>query len=68
MTLADDIINELRQNSGLTVAEITLNIFGRRYPYKQKVSRECQRLVQADRLERRGNGGQGDPFTYYMPR
>jgi hypothetical protein len=27
MTLADDIMNELRQNPGLTVAEITLNIF-----------------------------------------
>ena len=68
MTLADDIINELRQNPGLTVAEITLNIFGRRYPYKQKVSKECRRLVKGGRLERRGNGGQGDPFTYYLPR
>ena len=66
MTLADDIINELRQNPGLTVAEITLNIFGRRYPYKQKVSKECRRLVKGGRLERRGNGGQDDPFTYFL--
>jgi hypothetical protein len=68
MTIADDIMNELRRNPGLTVAEITLNIFGRRNPYKQKVSKECRRLVEAGRLERRGNGRQGDPFTYYLPR
>ena len=68
MTLADEIMNELSQNPGLTVAEITLNIFGRRNPYKQKVSKECRRLVDAGHLERRGNGRQGDPFTYYLPR
>jgi hypothetical protein len=68
MTIADDIMNELRQNPGLTAREITVNIFARRHPYNRKVNIECRRLVEAGRLERRGNGRQGDPFTYYLPR
>jgi hypothetical protein len=68
MTIADDIMTELRQNPGLTVMAITVNIFGRRHPYNWKVNDECRRLVEAGRLERRGNGRQGDPFTYYLLR
>ena len=68
MTIAVDIMNELRRNPGLTVMAITLNIFGRRNPYMQRVNLACRRLVEAGRLERRGKGGQGDPFTYYLPR
>ena len=68
MTIADDIMSELRQNPGLTALAITVNIFGRRHPYNRKVNDECRRLVEAGRLERRGNGRQGDPFTYYLPR
>ena len=68
MTIADDIMTELRQNPGLTAMAITVKIFGRRHPCNRKVNDECRRLVEAGRLERRGNGRQGDPFTYYLPR
>ena len=67
LTTADEVINEVRQHSGLTAMEITLNIFGRRHPYKQSVNGVCRRLVEAGHLERRGKGGPGDPFTYYLP-
>jgi hypothetical protein len=67
MTLAHDIINELRKKSGLTTMEIAVNIFGRRQYYRP-VYQECRRLVVAGHLERRGGGVQGDPFTYYLPR
>jgi hypothetical protein len=66
MTLADDIMNELRKRSGLTAMEIAVSIFGRRQYYKP-VYQECRRLVEAGRLLRRGEGGQDDPFTYYLP-
>jgi len=68
MTLAYDIINKLRQKDGLNAMEITVAIFGRRYPYYKKVNQECRRLVDAGDLERRGKGVQDDPFTYYLPR
>jgi len=68
MALADDIISELRKKPGLTVAEITLHLFGRRYPYANAVRLQCTRLVDAGRLERRGRGGTRHPITYYLPR
>ncbi len=65
MTIADEIINELRQHSGLTALEIAVNIFGRRHPYQQRVNHACR--FDGGRLERRGKGGPGDPFIYYLP-
>jgi hypothetical protein len=53
MTLADDIMNEVRKRPGLTVTEITMSIFGRRHPYTRQVNYRCRRLVDAGRLERR---------------
>jgi hypothetical protein len=67
MTLGDDIIDELRKRSGLTAMEITVNIFGRRSRYNA-VHRTCRGLVDAGHLIKRGEGGQDDPFTYYLPR
>ena len=66
MALVDDIINVVRKEPGLTAMEIAVNIFGRRHPYTQWVNIRCRDLVDADRLERRGKGGPGDPFTYYL--
>jgi hypothetical protein len=67
MALADDIISVLRKKPGLTAMEITLTIFGRRYPHAYLVRYRCRQLVDAGRLERRGKGGQDDPFTYCLP-
>jgi hypothetical protein len=66
MSMADDIMGEVAKNPGLTVREITVNIFRRRQPFQQMVRQECRHLVDAGRLERRGRGGYGDPFKYYI--
>jgi hypothetical protein len=56
MTIADKIMNVLRQHAGLTAIDIAVNVFGRRHPYKQRVNHACRRLVDEGRLERRGKG------------
>jgi hypothetical protein len=66
MTVADDILDEVHRNSGLTATEIAVRVYGRR-SYQQKVSQNCRRLVEAGCLECHGKGGQGDPFTYHPP-
>jgi len=66
MTVADDILDEVHRKSGLTATEIAVRVYGRR-SYLQKVSQNCRRLVEAGCLERRGKGGQRDPFTYHPP-
>ena len=68
MAITDDIINELRKTPGLTTGEIAMNVFGRRYPYYARVHAECQRLIEAGDLERRGKSGKGAPFTYHLLR
>jgi len=68
MAITDDIISEVRENPGLTAMEITLNIFGRRYPHANVVRLQCRLLVDAGRLKRRGKGGPYDPFTHHLPR
>lgn len=65
MTLADNILNEVNRESGLAETEIAVRIFGRRDPNrKRRVNTACRYLVEAGRLDRRGKGGPGDPFTY----
>jgi hypothetical protein len=66
MSMSDDIIDAVRQNSGLTAMEITVQVFGRRHPYKQRVNHECRGLVEAGKLQRCGKGGPGKPFTYFL--
>jgi hypothetical protein len=66
MTVADDILDKVHRQSGLTAAEIAVRVYGRR-SHLQKVTQNCRRLVEAGRLERHGKGGPGDPFTYHPP-
>ena len=68
MAITDDIISAVRESPGLTAMEITLNIFGRRYPHANVVRLQCRLLVEAGRLKRRGKGLQGKEFTYYLAR
>jgi hypothetical protein len=64
MTLADDILSLVTRKPGLTEAEIAKHLFGR-LGYQQRVNSTCRRLVREYRVERRGNGGPGHPFSYH---
>ncbi len=66
MNMADEIMDKVRVNPGLTALEIAVSIFGRRHPFKQRVNQVCRRLVDAGFLDRHGKGGPGDPFTYHI--
>jgi hypothetical protein len=67
MTVADDIMHEVRRKSGRTEDELAALIFGRDNAYQQRVNSTCRKLVADGKLVRRGNGGYSDPFTYHLP-
>ncbi len=67
MALVDDILSLITRQPGLTEAEIAKHLFGN-LGYQQRVNSTCRRLIHEDCIERRGNGGPGDPFTYHRKR
>ena len=67
MSVADDILDEVSSNPGLTESDLVRLLFGRRSAYQQRVNSTCRRLVQEGRLERLGKGGAADPYTYRIP-
>jgi hypothetical protein len=67
MTVADDILDEVKRKSGLTEADIAALLFGRRAGYQQRVNSTCRRLLAEGRIQRQGKGGAADPFTYRIP-
>jgi hypothetical protein len=50
MTVADDILDQVHREAGLTATEIAVRVYGRR-SYQQKVGQNCRRLVETGRLE-----------------
>lgn len=66
MTVADDILREVRAKPGLTTRAIAGLLFDNEAAI-ERVSPVCLRLVESGRLVRRGRGGSSDPFTYYLP-
>jgi hypothetical protein len=66
MTVADDIMHEVRRKSGRTEDELAALIFGRDNAYQQRVNSTCRRLVAERKIVRKGKGG-ADPFTYHLP-
>jgi hypothetical protein len=66
MTVADDVLDEVHRESGLTAVEITIRVYGRRANL-QTVNKNCRDLVEAGLLKRRGKGRAGHPFTYHLP-
>jgi LysR family transcriptional regulator, hca operon transcriptional activator len=62
--LIDDIEKLICRTPGLTATALARVLFGGD-GYNQRVNAECRTLVFARRIERRGRGGPGDPFTYH---
>lgn len=67
MTIADDILDEVRRKAGRTEIELAALIFGRDKAYQQRVNSTCRRLVSERKIVRKGKGGASDPFTYHLP-
>jgi hypothetical protein len=67
MTVADDILHEVRRKAGRTEDELAALIFGRDNAYQQRVNSTCRRLVAEGKIVRKGEGGASDPFKYHLP-
>ena len=65
MLIQKDVIEFLISKcSGRTEIEIAEAIFGDG-AYQQSVNQDCRMLLNEKKVERRGSGGQSDPFKYY---
>lgn len=64
MALMDAVEDLVRQKPGLTEIQIAEAIYGER-AYQQRVNPTCRKLLAEKRVERRGNGYYGDPYTYH---
>jgi hypothetical protein len=62
--LIDDVEKLIRERPGMKATELAMAFYG---PggYHDRIGGLCRQLFQAYRIERRGNGGPGDPFRYY---
>ncbi|KJC59888.1 hypothetical protein UP10_14415 [Bradyrhizobium sp. LTSPM299] len=68
MTVADEIIREIRAQQGRTELELAELLFGPCKAAQQRINPTCRKLVAKGRLVRTGKGGPSDPFTYHLPR
>jgi len=62
--LLDDVERTIRNMPGLTATQIARALYGPN-GYAEQINHGCLALAQVGRIERRGRGGPGDPFTYY---
>jgi len=62
--LLDDIERIICEKPGLTATQIARVLFGAS-GYGERVNHICLALARVGRIERRGRGGPGDPFTYF---
>lgn len=65
-TILERIKERVVERPGLTEAELAQAIFGRD-GYQQRVNSTCRRMIARGEIERRGDGGPADPFTYHLP-
>jgi len=63
VTVAERVEELVREEPGMTEAQLSQALFGDE-GYQQRVNSTCRRLIEAGRIERQGNGGPSDPFTY----
>ena len=66
MTVADDILDQVHREAGLTATEIAVRVYGRR-SYQQKVGQNCRRLVEAGRLNAMAKRPGRSIFTHHPP-
>jgi|CXWL01.1.fsa_nt_gi transcriptional regulator with XRE-family HTH domain len=59
------IVAHVMERPGMTELDLAKVIKGRS-GYQQQVNQECRALVVQGMLERRGQGGRGDPFRYHL--
>ena len=62
---ATRILNAIKKQGGLTELQLAKKLYGRD-AVQQNVNADCRLLVKKGLVERRGAGGRGDPFTYYL--
>ncbi len=62
--LIEDVERLIQETPGLTATALAQRLFGHD-GYHSRVSAEIRALVHVGRVERRGGGGPGDPFTYH---
>jgi predicted transcriptional regulator len=64
MTQIDVLEFLIQKGPGRTEMELAQAIHGDK-AYQQRVNQDCNMLVNAGKVERRGGGGPGDPFRYW---
>ena len=62
--LLDDVERTIHEKPGLTATQIARMLYGAN-GYAEQVNHSCLALTQVGRIERRGRGAPGDPFTYH---
>jgi hypothetical protein len=62
--LIDDLEKLIRDRPEMKATELAMALYGPS-GYYDRIGGLCRQLFQAYRIERRGNGGAGNPFRYY---
>ena len=62
--LIDDVETIIRLKPGLKASQIAAEIFGEA-GYPERVNALLRVLCRVGKIERRGSGGPGDPYTYH---
>lgn len=64
--MLDRLAKLIHDRPGLTATELARELHGDD-GYHERVGGACRVLAQFGKVKRRGNGGPGDPYTYYPP-
>ena len=64
-TLGEVLVFLIEKGPGRTEFELAEAIYADR-AYQQRVNQDCRLLVDRGQIERRGTGGQADPYKYYV--
>jgi len=62
--MLEELERLIRRKPGLTATQLAHALFGDD-GYHERVGAACRTLSFSGRVERRGSGGPGDPYTYH---